>query len=198
MSLQTQTNKISGVINFPLSLKTNKDIDNFINKFKSFCSVYREFYIIYHNRDIDNNGEFKTPHIHFLIDTTDVSDRSRLSTHLNNIASALNVDTALISLEPWRNYENAIQYLIHKNDKEKVLYKSSEIITNQTSDYLKLILDRELKTKISIDYLISLVNECYKISEIYQRLGIDEAKKYRHVIYDLWLEKETQKKHLSS
>ena len=189
MSLQTQTNKISGVVNLPFSVSTPSQINEFIDVFRMFCDTYsKEYYIIFHNRDINADGEFKTPHIHFLIDTSGVSDRKRLSTHLTNIANALNVDNLCVSVDPWRLYESAIQYLIHKNDSTKVRYNSSEIITNQTKNYLDLILNKECSDSITIEQIINLCRQYKSISIIYEKLGLKNSKLYRNVIYDVFRE----------
>lgn len=189
MSLQTQTNKISGVINFPLSISRPEDVEQFIDVFRMFCDGYaKEYYIIFHNRDINTEGQFKTPHLHFLIDTSGVSDRKRLSTHLTNIANALKIDTLCISIDPWRLYESAIQYLIHKNDNTKVKYNSSEIITNQTKNYLDLILNKECSDSITIEQIINLCRQYKSISIIYEKLGLKNSKLYRNVIYDVFRE----------
>lgn len=189
MSLKTQTNKVSGVINFPLTFKNQSDYETLISKFESFCSNNsKEYYFIYHNRDISANGEFKTHHIHFLIDFTGFSDRVRLSTHLNRISETLNIDPLCVSIEPWRIYESAIQYLIHKNDPTKVLYDSCEIITNQSRAYLDMILSREVVDSITIEQIINLCRQYKSISIVYEKIGLKNSKIYRGVISDIFRE----------
>lgn len=196
MSLSTRTKSVSGVLNLPKNSNKNT-LEDLLGKLKNYLDANStEYYFIVHDKDTkEENGKLllKTIHIHFLFKSNQ-NQGLRLSTYINELSDSLGLDTLCISVSTWRDYEGAIQYLIHKNNPDKFLYDSSEIITNMSINTLSLVLERECKEYISIDYIRKLVLESEgKIFNVYQRLGLENSKTYRSVIMDLMSEYSKQR-----
>lgn len=187
MALNSETKNVVGVINFPIKY-TNITYANILSNLKSWLNSHcTEYYFIVHDKDtkkVDDKLVLKTIHIHYCFKSNDT--KHRLSWYINAISDALSIDTNLISASVWKDYEGNIQYLIHKNNSEKYLYDSSEIITNMSTETLDLILNRELKVNISIEYLEDVVRGSNgKLCTIYRVLGLEISKQYRSIINDL-------------
>ena len=108
-----------------------------------------EYYVILHDKDINKDtGEFKKAHYHCFIGFNDygryTSDKVKeyykiLTKNIVNVKSI----------------KKAVQYLIHKNDKNKYQYEIDEIITNNRDKMYDLIKD----TKKEINDILEIVIE---------------------------------------
>lgn len=180
-SLATKTKKLNGII----SLKGFKDeqLTLFKDKLKEYltniCDIYA---FIVHDKDILEDGTFKTLHIHFV---ADLKVTCRLSTTINSISTALTVDPFSITLDKYSSFEGSIQYLIHKNNPEKAQYKQSDIISNISSDDLGNYLDAE-HTAFDLDQWIKIISTASTLTEVIKGIGISYYNMYRNTICDLF------------
>lgn len=177
-SLSTQTAKLFIVI------RKNRSID--LDKIKSYCSNYgNEYAFIKHENDIDSaTGVIIPVHYHIVMNAKD--KKKRLKTHLNDLCEFFGFkDSNGIEIDKYRSYENALQYLIHKNNKEKTPHKADEIITNIDKDELNTYLSVDTFT-ISFDYIYSLCLSSSNIVEIIKAVGLSNFQRYRATIWDIW------------
>lgn len=145
-----------------------------------------KYYHIIHDKDIADNGELKTPHIHLLVE---LITRQRKSTILNRVSNRCNIPLNCISVDECRNISKSAQYLIHMNDKNKYQYDKKDIETND-EERLKYLLTSNEKTAITTDELFDIVDNAKTIRELIRKIGIDLYCKYARVIEILWKDKQ--------
>ena len=178
--MTTQTGKLFVVI------RKNKAIDH--EKIKSFCETYgKEYAFIEHTKDVDPlTGAIIPVHYHIVLNAKD--NRARLSTHLNNISSFFGFkDNNGIEVDKYRSYESALQYLIHKNDKQKTPHDISEINTNIDKDELTTYLTLDTFT-MSFELVFSVCQRSRNIIDVIRSLGLSNYQRYRQTIWDIWNE----------
>ena len=172
------------VINAPYG-KTIKQVDNdLIFYLATECDKY---YSIIHDKDILDNGELKTPHIHLLVELV---SRQRKSTILNRMSKCVNIPLECISVDECRNISKSAQYLIHLNNKEKYQYNKEDISTND-EERLKYLLMSDEKTDLTTDELFDIVDNARNVRELIKKIGISCYMKYGRVIDLLWKDKVT-------
>ena len=177
-SLNTQTGKLFIVI------RKNKEIS--IDKIKSYCKEYSTQYaFICHAKDVDYATGLVIPiHYHIIMNAKDT--RKRLSTHLNDLSTFFGFkNNDGIEIDKYRSWESGLQYLIHKNDKQKTQHDINEIITNIDADELKTYLTCNTFV-LSFDYIYSLCLSSRNICEIIKAIGISNYQRYRATIWDIW------------
>lgn len=179
-SLNTQTGKLFIVI------RKNKEIP--MEKIKAYCSIYGDQYaFIKHENDIDAVTGLKIP-VHYHIVMNAKNKLRRLSTHLEDISSFFGFENNNgIEIDKYRSYENALQYLIHKNNPEKTQHSINEIITNIDDKELSTYLTVDTGT-ISFETIYSLCLSSSNIIEVIRGLGISNYQRYRATIWDIWVE----------
>jgi hypothetical protein len=146
-----------------------------------------KYAFIYHNKDINDNGELKKAHYHIIIYE---HKRTYCSTILNKLVELLGVNPLAITIDKCVDIQGAIQYLIHKNDKEKYQYNELDIVSNIDNDELINILTSE-NNSLSIDRLIQICFEERNRINIMRRIGLGYYHLYRNVITDILNEMET-------
>lgn len=184
-SLSTQTGKLFIVI------RKNKPLD--IQKIKDYCCEYgKEYAFICHGKDIDPvTGLIIPVHYHIVMNAKD--SKKRLSTHLNDLSGFFGFnDNNGIEIDKYRTYENALQYLLHKNNPEKTQHKANEIVTNIDRDELTTYLTCD-SSVISFDYVYSICLSSHNIVDVIKGLGLSNYNKYRNTIWDIYLELHPRK-----
>lgn len=83
-------------------------------------SKFIDWAYILHDKDVDENGELKKPHIHWVGRATPRS----LSVVSNFLGLPVN------SIEVVKNFDNMVMYLIHLNDIDKFQYSPDDVETN--------------------------------------------------------------------
>lgn len=112
-------------------------------------------YVI-HDKDEDENGELKKPHVHW------VGQRSACT--LEFVASSLEIPEN--SIEYCRKFKRSIRYLIHKDNPSKFQYDQSEIVSSFdltkyfNDDYTANMMDE------IVDFIFSA--ECTNFASIYR------------------------------
>lgn len=83
-------------------------------------SKFIDWAYILHDKDVDENGELKKPHIHWVGRATP----RFLSVVSNFLGLPVN------SIEVVKNFDNMVMYLIHLNDIDKFQYSPDDVETN--------------------------------------------------------------------
>lgn len=118
--LQRSSKYISGICYDPEGLA------NFV---KDKNSVVDEYAYILHDRDVKEDGTPKEPHYHFLF----VLRRSR---RLSDIQSCMKKTLqGTIMLQPCHSVSDTYGYLTHEDEKEKVKYEESDIVSSADKSY---------------------------------------------------------------
>lgn len=182
-TLTTQTGKLFIVI------RKNKAISH--AKIKEYCETFgNEYAFIEHTQDVDPlTGVVIPVHYHIVLNSKD--NRKRISTHLNDLASFFGFkDCNGVEMDKYRSYESALQYLIHKNDKQKTQHDINEIVTNIDGDELKTYISLDTFT-MSFELIYSVCLNARNIIDVIRSLGISNYQRYRATIWDIW--EETKK-----
>ena len=120
-------------------------------------NYFQEFAYILHDSDVDENGELKKPHIHWL-------GRRKNGVHLSTVAKVMGIEEHHI--EMIRNWQGSVRYLTHIDYPEKFQYNMDNI-------------DGTIKDIYS--YFNILTEGEAVINIIKQR---DAGKSYREILFD--------------
>lgn len=125
-------------------------------------STYKYAYII-HDKDVDEFGELKKPHIHFFFKADSPRTLQWFSEFL---------DVPVNQLQAVKSEKAILRYLCHLDNPDKVQYNPKDVIAN--IDYLKDIQDKD-----RIDY--------YQLYDDYLQVGqymtvADFVKKYNYIM----------------
>lgn len=112
---------------------------------------YRYYAFILHDKDLQDNGEYKKPHYHIIIKVDNACTIQALS---NKIGIPKNY------IQFIRNERAYIRYLIHIDDEEKTQYNLSDIVCSRSynSKIMKSFDDLETEEEI-IDKIFCFINE---------------------------------------
>lgn len=130
---------------------------NFSDILREGQNYFQEFAFILHDKDLDENGNLKKPHFHWL-------GRRKNGVHLSTVAKVMGIDEHHI--EMIRNWQGSVRYLTHVDYPDKFQY-SIENIEGSMKDlysYFEIISEGEAVINI-----------------IKQR---DEGKSYRQILFD--------------
>ena len=83
-------------------------------------SKFTDWAYILHDKDVDDNGELKKPHFHWVGRAT-----PRCLSVVSNFLGLPENDIEIV-----KNFDNMIQYLIHLNDIDKFQYSPDDVETN--------------------------------------------------------------------
>lgn len=177
MGLETKTIKLNIVI------RKNIEIDK--SKIKAFCEERYNYYaFIEHKGDISKiDGVVEGVHYHIV---ARAKQKQRIATILNDIVRYFGFDNPFgVQIEPYRSLEGSLQYLIHKNDKDKTQHDISEIIHNFDKEEFDTLMTSENDT-LTIDRLIVLINQSDTFTQLFRAIGLGYAKMYLNVIKEIW------------
>lgn len=175
--LYLQRKDVDLVINFPLS----RPLEDF--EYIMDGMLWQYAYII-HDKDIKDSGELKTKHIHLVICSP---KRHQLKYFIRIVADALGVNDNQVSILPCDNVGGRIQYLIHKNNKEKYQYPSSDIRTNFNEGVLNDYLEEDTTQTFTTADIINICRESNgNRLFIIQKIGISRYTMYRNTINDIY------------
>lgn len=140
---------------------------------------YKQYAIILHDKDVLENGDLKTKHIHIVLE-------------LENAITFQSVQKKLLGahIEIANNINYCYAYLVHEspNSKEKYNYNSNNIISNNLDLVKRYITDisnvEPFNQSLFITYIARGIKDIYKFTKIF---GFDITKKYWKV-YQLLIE----------
>lgn len=126
---------------YPLEDETHK-------KAIEYIKLNYDYALIVHDKDIDEEGSLKKIHTHVVISCQNAKWNSALAEELG---------IAPNYLAKCRNFENALEYLIHYNDNDKYGYDIDDVQGNLASRLKQIILndgkDENTKAYELIDYI---------------------------------------------
>ena len=179
-NLDTRTRYIHGFIRLK-----DRDAEYLIDDFRIWLSYHcDEWAFIYHNKDIDSNGQLIPGHIHFV--ATRLTP-TRIGSTIKSIAEVLGIDPLSISISKTDCFNGAIQYLIHKNDTDKYQYDKTDIVSNINNDDLDVYLNGDLKVD-KFTSLLQVITDNTTITGVIKAVGVDNYRLYRNVILDIFKE----------
>lgn len=153
--------------------------------FDDNCDMYA---CMLHDMCLKDDGTPKTPHLHFVGHLKRTSKGSpRLSTTLNAIAKACDVNTLAVSIFAPQNIEGAVQYFTHQAYPNKTQYPKERFITNIAKEELDIMLSSDVKP-LDDERIIEVVASAYCRSDVLREIGLYYYRMYRGVINDLWQE----------
>lgn len=176
-TLQTQSKQFCCVI------RKNKEIPN--KKLTEFCSIIAtQWAFIEHKGDISvDSGEVEGVHYHLVLL---LPKRKRGYTLLNEITRFFGFDNSNgIEVAVMESLEGSIQYLTHKNDKDKTPHKFEEIRSNFNADELKTIWETE-NNHLTFDRIHTICVEADNIVDVIKAVGFTSYNQYRNTIRDMW------------
>lgn len=162
-----------------------------------WCKDNCEFYsYIYHKHDTNPLGIIEDEHLHLVVT---MKKSQRLNTTLNSFCESVSLTTLGVMIDKCNSLEGSIQYLIHKNDKDKDKHEISEIITNYSDKELLNIIETEV-TSLTPQRLRAMVVNAKCNYDLIEQLGINRYSQLRKVIGDIQedLRKERYKKNLEN
>lgn len=173
-------------VNVDLVIRKNKKIP--IDKIKAYCEQYCSKYaFIEHEKDITSEGIIEGTHYHLVLKYK--ASKVAFSTRLNEICNWFDFDNANgIQIDKILSLSKCLQYLIHKNNKEKTPHDIKDIIHNYDENEFNILMNSELEQVITFDLLFSIINNSSNIIEVIKELGIGNYRTWRNVVWDIWNE----------
>lgn len=119
-------------------------------------SIINRSAIIYHDKDVKEDGSLKTPHSHVYIKFNDKKSIKQVR-ELFACKDEYGNDISTLS-QVVKNDTLALQYLVHKNDPKKTQYDTADVVTFNLDydDYYSIDVERCIKTE---DNSATIVNE---------------------------------------
>lgn len=185
-NLATMTKKITGIISLghldEFDYMGRDDIRELLLDYFSVSSD--RFGFIFHDLDVNPNGDYKTLHIHFV---ADMRKRKRLSSFLNEISFTLKINPLAVTISKYTSFEASLQYLVHRNDPDKVQYPCYLINSNIPLEELKVIMQEDASA-LDLSKLYDVVSHASSRVEVLDSIGLYYYRLYRGVINDMWIE----------
>lgn len=112
--------------------------------------VFSEWAYILHDSDVDDEGNPKKPHIHWV-------GKLENATSIQAISDGKHLGVPERDIEFCRNWKSSVRYLVHKDDSEKFQYVLDGIVTNIASEALELLMagraSEAYKVRMIRDYI---------------------------------------------
>ena len=173
--LQTQSKQFCCVI------RKDKHISK--DRIVEFCSSYAsQWAFIKHEGDINREGLLEGVHYHLVLL---LPKRKRGYTVLNDISQFFGFNNIGIEVEVMQSLEGSIQYLCHKNDKDKTPHQFGEIVSNFNEGELRTLFDCE-NNSLTFDRIYQIVITSSDIVEVIKAVGFMRYNQYRNTIRDMW------------
>ena len=156
----------------------------------------KEFFVatIIHDKDKDINNYPKTTHLHAYIEFTNLKHTKKQLLEL--LSTCLHIEQNQISIDPTNSNYLLIQYLTHKNDKDKTQYDFENIKSNN-EELLTLRYNQEYISKEQRDaHLFDDIQNSKTMLEFISRQGVQNAKSYRNIFQDVKKEQRLDIEHL--
>lgn len=142
------------------------------------------YYLILHDKDIQEDGTLKKPHYHIVFNLQAKHSKAKF---LEAIANAIGQHTDSISIDELIQLEGAVRYLIHIDNPEKHQYNEFEIVSNDKR-LRRFIVGEEM-------WIVECMNESGTIKEFVNLVGLTLGNKYRGIAKDYMQDLEPASKH---
>ena len=149
-----------------------------------FCSqVASQWAFIVHKDDINREGVVEGEHQHLVLL---LPKRKRGYTLLNEITTFFNFDNNFgIEVDIMQSLEGSIQYLTHKNEKDKTPHDFEEIESNLDEGELKTLYEC-VNNSLTFDRIYQIVIDSNDIVEVIKAVGFTRYNMYRNTIRDIY------------
>lgn len=142
-----------------------------------------QYAYILHDKDVDDNGEVKTPHFHLCLHT--VQQRRKKSV-ITMLANFLNMPDECISVDFSKNWQQCLRYLVHLDDKEKYQYQWKDIECSKGyEDFVISVLNLDDVKPISFQEFIQEFQRYHSLVDLISHIGVKNWNRYRTVARDL-------------
>ena len=156
-----------------------KDARYIRNKFMTGDYSCSYFACIYHDKDIDDDGNLKTPHFHVVLD---MLNRMRVGTMISYVSDLFHCNENQISCEKCNDIGAQTRYLVHLDDCDKYPYSELDIVTSSPNAVKEFLLYFQIRSDMD---LLNLIDRYPSRKEIFKRIGAKQYKKYSFIIRDL-------------
>ena len=147
-------------------------LQNTLTEIQSFVAT------IIHDKDLTDNGEPKTIHMHAYIETNEKHTKKQF---LDMLTELLKINREKISVDGTKSNVLMLQYLTHKNQPQKAQYQVDQIITNN-KELLTERMNTKYKTKEQKQNdLLNDIKTCKSIIELAEKQGVETANKVRNL-----------------
>lgn len=145
---------------------------------------------IKHDSDVNEEGAKERVHYHVIIV---LNSGYAKSTIISAFANGLTCNIACVSVRKIKSFVKAVQYLLHKNNKDKFQYEYLDIWTNDVNELNLCLYENSSSYELDINYLYELCKCADCIADIYKALGIKKSRTYRSLIMDMYKEEHFDK-----
>lgn len=135
--------------------------------------------IAFHDEDVNEYGDKKTPHYHVVVD---FENKVRLITCFNWIVKLVNLNENQVSIEKCADVGSQTRYLVHMDDADKYQYMNDIVITNNVKQ-LELYFSHFIVH--DEQDLIDIIDRYPSKKRLFIVLGKKQYKEYRWIIHDL-------------
>jgi hypothetical protein len=168
--------------------------DQIKNSF-AFYPKPNHYFFILHDKDENDMGEMKMRHYHFVCELSSKQTKQGFIDSLKkslSAASGIDVPENVITASFCSSTTGAKRYLVHKDENhesgEKYPYPESDIITNDISSFQNALNGIE-KGFLTYEQLFAVCNSSQYKSDVFKKIGIDNAQKYLGLINCIFDEK---------
>ncbi len=110
--------------------------------------VFVEWAYILHDSDVDDEGNLKKAHVHWV-------GKLENATSVQSISDGKHLAVPAHDIEFCRNWRSSIRYLLHKDDSDKFQYDSQSVVSNLAVEEL----DKLWQGKPSEVYRVRLIRD---------------------------------------
>lgn len=176
--------KQSKIIAFVVE-KVDKERDHLLtcdDLYKACEGMNCKFWFILHNNDTDELGALKRPHYHVICKFEKRVTKGSAAAELQNYlcCSPAVISSACVKSA---NFYGNLRYLTHVDDLAKFQYSRSLVYSNCRSEFTTA-----MDGGCTFDRIVKAIETSESIGAVICELGIDNYKRYRSVIVDLWKE----------
>lgn len=140
-----------------------------------------EYYaFILHDRDVNDEGEIKTPHYHLVLKC---NTRYAKETVITDFAKSLKLNRVCVKCKAYHDIYGAVQYLIHQNDTDKYQYPQTDIVSSSIADTEVYLIGQ---FDIDINKLIDICIGAKTLTEVYSTIGLKNSKLYHWIVKDIY------------
>ena len=150
--------------------KTSDEVKKYIEMQCERYKSIKKYAFILHDKDVDENGELKKPHIHLMLYFGGPFNTDNLLSWFSHIEVKGNHIEKIKS-----NWVSALEYLTHKNDTDKFQYDDNDVIAN--IDVVREIENKKRKSNV-INLINDFSNNEISFTNLWANLTKEEKMKY--------------------
>lgn len=152
------------------------------------CKAFQDYlyFGICHDHDVNDDGLLKTKHYHVVVYSDKRIKTDTMMSELKEHCSLMNDEC--ISDRVVGSEAKAVQYLTHKNDRDKYQYSFDDIFTNSRDSLIKLY-NFKAVAEIGDTAFIDLVLNAKSKKDVISIIGVENFNKYQKTIMFLWDER---------